>query len=177
MQCLAIVLNPTFVLHPPSPPDSSPPQPLLTPHHAWARKWVPNAHAMQIASQAPRRYAGDLRRRWGRLGGESRGVGSGGLSTSSNGPLDMTRSSPERALRPRTRDFSRPSPPERRKCHGRGSRVHGDRSHGPAKITDIPVRGGAWPTRDRGWRSMAPASCCRALVCVLEHPSAGGTLG
>jgi hypothetical protein len=97
------------VLHPPPPPDSSPPQTLLTPQHAWARKWVPNAHAMQIASQAPRRYAGDPRRRWGLLGGEFRGAGSGGLGTSPNGPLDMTRSSPKRALRPRTRDFSRPS--------------------------------------------------------------------
>jgi hypothetical protein len=42
---------------------------------------------------------------------------------------------------------------------------------GPAKITDIPVRaahGGARPTNDRDWiRSMASATCCRALVCVL----------
>jgi hypothetical protein len=44
--------------------------------------------------------------------------------------LAKTRSSPERALRPQKRDFSRPSPPERRKCHGRGSRVHGPRPPG-----------------------------------------------
>ncbi len=46
----------------------------LAPHHAWARKWVPNAHAMQIASQAPKRYAGDPRRRWGLMGGPGESV-------------------------------------------------------------------------------------------------------
>jgi hypothetical protein len=70
-------------------------------------------------------------------------------------------------------------PPERRKCHGRGSRVHGDRSLGPlgpSKITDIPVRAahGAHGPRMTAiggrWASMPPDTNMRprALVCILE---------
>ncbi len=128
--------------------------------HAWARKWVPNAHATQIASQAPRRYAGDPRRRWDLLGGGSRGVGSGGLGTSPNGPLDILA---------RTRFASADARLLAAKS-GRETRLAGP--HPCGNITDIPVRaahGGARPTNDRDWGSMASATCCRALVCVLAH--------
>jgi hypothetical protein len=84
-------------------------------------------------------------------GGESRGVGSGGLGTSPNGPLDMTRPSPERAT----------------SC---GQVLQRDASAmDAARGSTATAPGGARPTKDRDWRSMASATCCRALVRVLAH--------
>jgi hypothetical protein len=142
--------------------------------HAWAVNGSQTRTQCRWPPQAPSSYAGDPGRSWGLLGAKSRGVGSGGLGTSQNGALAMTRSSPERALRQRNRDFSQPRNPEGRKCHGRSSRVHGNRSQrlGPAKVTDISVRaarGGARPMDAQDLRSMASVACRRTLACVLEH--------
>jgi hypothetical protein len=62
------------------------------------------------------------------------------------------------ALRPRKRDFSRPSTPGRRKCLGRGSRVHGDRSQGPRASRKQPTYPSARPTVARGPRLTAIGS-------------------
>ncbi len=137
-----------LVLRPTQPPDSPPPQPLLAPHHTWARKWVPNAHAIQVASQAPRRYAGDPRRRWGLLGAESRGVGSGGLGTSSNWALGHDR------VLARSRfasaDARLLAAKSARETQVPWTRLAGPRRllggpSGPAEITDIPVRAAHGP--------------------------------
>jgi hypothetical protein len=69
---------------------------------------------------------------WGRNPG---GTVRAGWALHQTGPLAMT--SDERALRLRKRGFSRPSPLEGRKCNGRGSRVHGDRSRGPSGPAEI----------------------------------------
>jgi hypothetical protein len=90
-------------------------------------------------------------RRWSLLGAISKGFGSGGPGTWPNGPFAL----PERALRPRKRDFSRQvlQRNERAMDAARGAIAPGP--SGPANVTDIPVRaahGGAL-TNDRCFRS------------------------